>query len=351
MPPSPSLQNPRRTPRVPIRLRVDVAQDGDAWRAETADLGPGGCLLVSPRPLVPRAALRLVVRSAAVPDVLAVPASVAWAAGGRGGVAFGPSQPWAATAPAAWFRKLLNAMPALAVEAPRVPERVELDAAVFLRRPPAELPPLSRDELALVGAVENGVRLAPLFARAGLASERASRALFGLLQKRVLTFALGDAGEAWRWRALLARGAASPGAAPGPTATPLPSIVRQRQAPVVEPTPARPPPPVLPRATPVPVATPFPFSPPLPAAGPLAAAPPAPRPVARAAPPALPPATARSAKAQMLLEEARDAAAAGRIHDQAIPLLRRALAVAPRDPEIAAMLGELAFKDRRPSRI
>jgi PilZ domain-containing protein len=336
MPPSPSLQNPRRTPRVPIRLRVDVVQDGDAWHAETADLGPGGCLVVSPRPLVPRAALRLVLRSAAVPEVLAVSASVAWTAGGRGGVAFAPSQPWAAVAPAAWFRKLLNAMPALAVEAPRVPDRVELDAAVFLRRPPAELPPLSRDELALVGAVENGVRLQPLFTRAGLAGERASRALFGLLQKRVLTFALGDAGEAWRWRALLSRGAVKvASAAASPAATPLPSIVRQRQAPVVEPTPVRLPPPVLPRATPVPVATP------------AARATPAPR----APLPALPPATARSAKAQMLLEEAKDAAAAGRIHDQAIPLLRRALAVAPQDPEIAALLGELAFKDRRPSRI
>ncbi|MFL5300376.1 MAG: PilZ domain-containing protein [Anaeromyxobacteraceae bacterium] len=347
MPPSPSLQNPRRTPRIPIRLPVDVVQGGDAWRAETADLGPGGCLVVSSRPLVPRTALRLVVRSSAVPDVLAVSASVAWAAGGRGGVAFGPSQPRAGVAPAAWFRKLLNAMPALAVDAPRVPERVELDAAVFLRRPPNELPPLSRDELALVGAVENGLRLEPLFARAGLTGERASRALFGLLQKRVLTLSLGDSGEAWRWRALLARGGTRPaGATSGPTATPLPSIVRQRQAPVVEPTPARPSPPVLPRATPIP------FSTPLPDPRPLAAATPVPRPAPAApAPPGLPPATSRSAKAQMLLDEAKDAAAAGRIHDQAIPLLRRALSIAPRDPEIAAMLGELAFKDRRPSRI
>ncbi len=55
----------------------------------------------------------------------------------------------------------------------------------------------------------------------------------------------------------------------------------------------------------------------------------------------------RPAKVQLLVDEAREAARGGRIHDQAIPLLRRALALSPRDAEIAQLLGELAFKDRK----
>jgi hypothetical protein len=45
------ILDPRRSPRVPARLRVQVQHASEEWQAETEDLGPRGCLLVSPRPL------------------------------------------------------------------------------------------------------------------------------------------------------------------------------------------------------------------------------------------------------------------------------------------------------------
>jgi Flp pilus assembly protein TadD len=50
-------------------------------------------------------------------------------------------------------------------------------------------------------------------------------------------------------------------------------------------------------------------------------------------------------EAQECLDRAREATAAGDISG-AIALLRRALALAPRDAEISAELGALAFRDR-----
>jgi hypothetical protein len=272
------------------------------------------------------------VRSDVVPDALAVSGLVAWSAGGRGGIAFAGRQPGSRADPERWFKKLVEALPQLADDARRSPDRLPLDAALFVRAAPSALPGLSADEVALLQRADNGVRAQALITRSHLPADRAARALFGLLAKGVLSLAFGEAGEPWRWRALLARAGIRPppppaAAAPPPPPPPpraarrLPAIVRL--------------PPSAAAATPVPSAPPR-----LARATPLAGAE-LPRP---ARPPA---AHGRPATAQLLVDEARAAAETGHIHDQAIPLLRRALALAPRDPEIAQLLGTLAFKDRK----
>jgi uncharacterized protein HemY len=58
-------------------------------------------------------------------------------------------------------------------------------------------------------------------------------------------------------------------------------------------------------------------------------------------------ARARSPEAQKAFDEALRELQAGSTN-RAIALLRRALALAPGDPDIAATLGKLAFKDRMP---
>jgi PilZ domain len=315
---TPFLHNPRRGPRVPLRLRVDIAHRGDSWEAETEDLGPGGCLVLSQRPLVERAPLRLVLRASELPDTLSVSGSVAWATPARGGVAFRARQLGLGVDPEAWFKRLVAAQPRLMAALGRVPERVALDAALFLMPAPRRIVDFEPDELLLLRHADNGVRVQHLLSRAGLAEERGRRALFALFEKKVLTLTLGEAGaETWRWRALVAASGLPP-------------------PPVVEP--GGPPP--------ASSAQPAPQAPPAPA-GPRPFAPPR---MERVAPPSsllrgVNP-SRRSPQAQARLDDARAAAAVGRIHD-AVGLLRAALALAPRDPEIASLLGELAFKDRK----
>ena len=53
----------------------------------------------------------------------------------------------------------------------------------------------------------------------------------------------------------------------------------------------------------------------------------------------------RDVEAQAILDRARAAAGAGR-YGEAVPLLRQALALAPRDVEIAQLLGDLVLKER-----
>jgi hypothetical protein len=81
-----------------------------------------------------------------------------------------------------------------------------------------------------------------------------------------------------------------------------------------------------------------------PAPPPIPASPPVP---AAAASPAAPSqaVTVRGPEAQECLDLAVSAVSMGEI-STAIGLLRRALQLSPRDPEISALLGKLAFRDR-----
>ncbi|HET9598792.1 MAG TPA: PilZ domain-containing protein [Anaeromyxobacteraceae bacterium] len=337
----PYIPNPRRTPRVPARLRVELAHAGETWQAETGDLGAGGCLLVSPRPLVARAPLRLVLRAEVLADPLSVGGSVAWTREVRGGVAFDGGRSAPGADPAAWFRRLVAADRNLASALVPVPAELDHEAPLYLLPAPRRFVELAPDEVALLRHADHGLPVQALLRRSGLPEPRATRALFGLFERRVVTLALGQAGEAWRWRAVLAESGypapplATPLATPVPSAAPrLPPIVRVAPAPAPAAPPVLGPPPRLERTGSTPLPTPMPIA--------LER----PRPVA-------PPSSLlrgahvsrRSPQAQERLDAARAHAGAGRVHE-AIALLRQALSLAPRDPEISELLGRLAFKDR-----
>lgn len=333
----PFIPNPRRAPRIPARLRVEVAHAGETWSAETGDLGPGGCLVVSPRPLVERAPLSLVLRAEVLRDPLSVGGSVAWAREARGGVAFTERRFASGGDPATWFRQLLAADRRLAEGLVQVPERLDREALVYLLPAPRRLLHLAPDEVSLLRHVDHAVPLQALLTRAGLPEHRAVRALFALFEKRVLTLALGQAGEAWKWRAVMAESgyAPLPLAPSSPAAAPrLPPIVRTAPAPTPAAPPVLGPPPRLSRTGATPLPTPMPIS------RQRATPTPAPSALLRGAHTGR-----RSPQAQERLDAARANADAGRVHE-AIALLRQALALAPRDPEISHLLGSLAFKDR-----
>ncbi len=57
-------------PRIPVRLRVQVAHLGDEFAGETRDFGPGGCLVVAPKIIAPGSHLRLAIESDSVSERL-----------------------------------------------------------------------------------------------------------------------------------------------------------------------------------------------------------------------------------------------------------------------------------------
>jgi hypothetical protein len=307
--------------------------------AETEDLGPRGCQLLSLRPLEVGGAARLVIETDRVVTPLSVLGRVAWSNGigrHRAGVAFAERQP--GVDPAGWFRKLLLTQPGLEAGMSRVPERLAVDAKLFLRPPPEHIFDFSPDEVAVLKLLGDGTTVGDVVERGPLSEGRAARSVFALLERRVLTLALGEAAPAWRWRAVLA----------DLDARPLAPVIGLPPRPREHPTPR---PWVPPRLETV-----------------VAAVAPRPSPAAAYAArggtqPGVPAPTAgpardragaaggraRSPEAQACFDRAVSAVSAGEISG-AIALLRRALALSPRDPEIAALLTQLAYRDRPPPR-
>jgi hypothetical protein len=351
--------DPRRSPRVSWRFRVTLAQGGDGWQAETEDLGPRGCLIVTPRPLIAGGSVRLVIESNQIKERLDVQGRVVWATGSeplRAGVAF--SEEGQSADPEAWFQQLLRTQPAMAASMGSVPDRLPLDAALFLLPPPQFIVDFGPSELALLQHLDNGMTVEEVLTRAG-ATVDATRMLFALMARRAITLSLGEACPAWKWKPILRSGglpppAPPPAAKPPPRPAPANPRVPPAVAKALGPTPARVAPAAAKAAGRTPARVPSAAKPPpRPAAAPppVKARPEVRPPTSRsaAAPPGPAPAptlTRRSRYAQECFDRAQAAVAAGEING-AIALLRRALVLAPGDAEIAAMLGKLAFKDRQ----
>lgn len=303
------IENPRRFPRVPARLAVGVSARGEGFQAVTEDLGAGGCLLVTPRPLAQGTALRLAIADGREAGPLSVLGRVAWTraeARLRAGVAFDERQPGTVD-PDAWLRRFLASQPGLASRIPRAPERLYLDAPLYLLPPPRFIVDLGGEEVDLLRRIDSGTTPRDLIDSRAESAPTVVRALFALFEKRVLTLALGSSVPAAHWKPALA------------------SLALERPAPA----PAG--------AAPAAVRT----APSAPAGGP---------PRAAAAAPSVagpgPGATGRPRGAQECFDRAREAVGSGDVHT-AIALLRRAIQLSPRDTEIASMLGTLAFRGRQ----
>lgn len=354
------LFNPRRSPRVAIRLRVQIQCAGQAWQARTEDLGPGGCLLVSPRPLEAGAFVRLIVDGGKLAESLQVAGRIAWTVPGdqlRAGVAFVADE--GDQGPAAWFERLKRATPEVVQLLRHVPDRLSFERPLFLAPPPRFIVDFTRQELAVVAAMYHGISVEELLHRIGHEKRNEGRLIFALLARHVLTLSAQEAADPSAWRPVLeqagipwkedlqggepeemvrfqdlgADAAAAPPAEPEPVALdeipappePEPVALEEILAP------ERP-------AAPVPARTPALAQAPPTAAAPPAARPPAPRPGTRP--------VVRRPEAQKAFEEGLAVVERGDIAG-GIKLLRQALALSPRDPEIAAAIGALAFKDRK----
>lgn len=310
--------NPRRAPRAPARCRASVLSASGVFRADTEDLGAHGCQLVGARPVRINERIQLEISNDLVTGVLHVAGRIAWATEvepWRLGVAFEPGELARARD---WFERLVASHPGVGAFR-RVPDRIPLDAPVFLGPPPRLLADFSRDELALLRSVGDGVPMREVLSSFGARWATVQRSFFSLLARQHLTLMTRLAVPAASWAALLEE-----------AERPLPRPLQpEASAPELR-SPSPPAAPILgtqhaaPRA-----AQPPRHGPDFVGAGVGWRATPRPRP----------------ADAQQCLDLARAEIGVGHLNG-ALALLRRALALAPGDPEIAGALGQLAFKDR-----
>lgn len=318
------VQNPRKFPRIRAKYRVVVSHGGAGWSAETFDVSATGCQIVTPRPMKVGEVAKLVIEAPPAPPPLSVFGTVAWVADQgriRAGIVFAARQPDGD--PAAWFKRLLVAQPGIEGTMRKLPERLPMETKLFLRPPPQFIFDFGPDEVVLLKALGDGTTVANLIRKGPLSAAQVARAVFALLEQRVITLSLGEAAPAWKWKAALADFEAQGGERKPPSP------------------PAARPPAAVTRAEPAP----DPYLPPRP--GPVASPPTAPPPAAAAAPPAAPrPPMVRTPEAQECFDLAVSAVSMGEI-STAIGLLRRGLQLSPRDPEISALLGQLAFRDRQ----
>lgn len=287
------VQNPRKFSRLVIRLPVRIWRAGESWDAETADLSATGCQVVTPRPVGVGDPVRLVITLVAGAPPVTVVGSVAWASDAgriRLGIVFADRQPEGD--PAAWFRRLVAGQPGVEASMRRVPDRLPAETRLYLRTPPRFILDFGPDEIVLLRAIGDGTTIGSLLRGGVFTTSQAARVIFTLLEKRIITLALGEAVPGWKWAAALADAESRHGEAE-----------RSR-----------------PRA-----------------AGEEGTAP-----ASRAAPPVV-----RTPEAQECYELAVAAVGMGEI-STAIGLLRRSLQLTPRDPEVSALLGQLAFRDRQP---
>jgi hypothetical protein len=314
------IENPRKAPRIMVRCHVRATAAGVAFEGSTEDFGPHGCQVVSPRPFPKGTSIALVLSAADSPVPLQATGTVAWVSPHepwRLGIAFGEAfRPSASR----FFESLLAARPGLA-EWRKVPSRISLDAMVWLAPPPRRLVDFTPEEVELLRSIGTGATIYELKARLRDRWALGLRAFFSLLSAQYITLSRGGAVPFANWSALLhqleAELAVSSLSSPG----------------AAEPTP-------------------------------LASRPAATWPTTAAARPSfdgssgldLDPSAlqlAEPAKASAFktrrpeATEAFDQALAeldAGHHVSAVALLRRALALAPGDPEIARKLGEVASR-------
>jgi PilZ domain len=109
----PNGEESRRFPRLVTRCRVRIRDRFGTWEAETEDLGPRGCRIVTARPQTVGALVALTLESDCVAGSLEVAGQVVWARAerpARAGISFtGRASAPGALAPSAWFDAILAA--------------------------------------------------------------------------------------------------------------------------------------------------------------------------------------------------------------------------------------------------
>jgi len=281
--------NPRRSPRAPVRCRAQVITAQGPLEAETEDLSAHGVQVVVSRELRRGEIVRVSLSHRAVREPLEVPGKVSWTspqAPWRTGIAFDEA---ACRQSKRWYERLVEALPGMP-SLDRVPDRIALDAAVFLGPPPRFVLDFTPDEAIVLRAIGSGSTLDDLRIKLRDRWVPSQRALFSLIARHHVTLVRGEGVHPDAWKKILAELESSQALAElAPALTPAP----------------------------VPAATPAPAAP------------------SPAVPASRPP--GRSAEAQECLDRGLAEIGRGQIH-AGVALLRRAATLAPGDAEITTAL-------------
>lgn len=216
-----TLHDPRRSPRLLARCRVDVRHRLARWRAETEDLGPDGCQLVTPRLVATGHDVRLSIHVPELGRAVDGLATVVWSRAeqpSRLGLRFQPDR-----SDRSWFPALLAADPLLASAARRPARALSWRARLYLGAPPRLIVDFSPDELAVLRRIRPAITLAELVATFGRRPERLVGALFALVSRGRVVLDVRETPGPEAWREVLARAEtleAAEGRTPG---QPLPS--------------------------------------------------------------------------------------------------------------------------------
>jgi len=213
---------------VPFRCPVEIRYGSLTWQAETEDLGPTGCQLLTSRIVSRRREVTLTFRAGELGlKPVTVKGTVIWArpdSPSRIGVRFD------AATDASWFERLLAADPAIAAEAVAIPERLSKDVRIFLGLPPRRRVQFSADELAVLRAASGGATLEQLARATGDAFENVRGRLFSLIGRRLVVLDQAEAVSPDRWRLILGEALVTrrhtPGATPASEGTTELHLVR-----------------------------------------------------------------------------------------------------------------------------
>jgi hypothetical protein len=192
--------NPRRTPRVPSRCPVEVRERFATWRAETEDVGPRGCQLVTPRLLPIGREILVAIDCRYIHRIVRASARVAWtrpAAPSRLGLAF------TGGLDRSWFDDLVASDPAAAGAARRVPDHLPRMARLWLGEPPAHVFDFSAEERAVLLGIGPGTTVGALARGLGAGFDQHRGALFSLLARKLVLLTPGPVGVSAAWRLTL----------------------------------------------------------------------------------------------------------------------------------------------------
>jgi hypothetical protein len=179
------VKNPRRAPRVRVKIPVDLAWGSASWPATMVDVSQTGCAVLTDRPLPAGAHVAIRVRRDAPVAPLVVEADVVWCRGMRFAATF--SRVLGNGDVAAWMAQLQQAHASVRGAADRLPPEIPTDARLTVRKDLPTGGAVGADEARIVQAAWGGcaVGIAALHAR--LPPDRFARALYALLGKGIVS--------------------------------------------------------------------------------------------------------------------------------------------------------------------
>lgn len=199
------IENPRRSPRAPVRCEARVAlREGGYWAGPTSDYGPKGCQVAAPLRLEPGSRLFLELVNERVPGPFQLSGRVAWSstqAPWRSGIAFDEASVVLASR---FFERLAAAYPGLDTYG-RAPDRIPADGTLTPLPPPAVEPLLTASERDVLREIGAGMSVEALQTRTGPGWPTAQNATFSLLGRRYLSIGAPNATAAKAWEPLLAK--------------------------------------------------------------------------------------------------------------------------------------------------